>query len=40
MTERQQLQVSDAKEMLIPGQDEGILSGGLGPVASFFFLQF
>lgn len=36
-TERQQLQVSDAKEMLIPVQDEGILSGGLGPVASFFF---
>lgn len=35
MTERQRLQVSDAKEVLIRVQDEGFLSGGLGPVASF-----
>lgn len=37
MTERQRLQVSDAKEVFIRVQDEGFLSGGLGPVASFFF---
>lgn len=34
MTERKQLQVSDAKEMLIQVQDEGILSGSLDPVAA------